>query len=81
MAEQKSRYGRDARSQEVKRAGVKLKKLRQTVFAYIERVVSSVGLECLLDRQEVAGSTPVQPTCLVRSYLSLVFSFKVLWTD
>ena len=50
MAEQKSRYGRDARSQEVKRAGVKLKKLRQTVLAYIERVVSSVGLERLLDR-------------------------------
>ena len=35
---------------------------RNTKLAKYSRVVSSVGLERLLDRQEVAGSNPVQPT-------------------
>ena len=41
------------------RFGGKVADWQQKLF---ERVVSSVGLERLLDRQEVAGSNPVQPT-------------------
>ena len=38
------------------------KTMKRLLFLPLQRVVSSVGLERMLDRHEVTGSNPVQPT-------------------
>ena len=38
----------------------------ENVIFALQRVVSSVGLEHYLDRVRVTGSTPVQPTLIIR---------------
>jgi hypothetical protein len=45
------------------------------VIPTIFRVISSVGLERLLDRQEVTGSNPVSPTNKARRHLPVGFCF------